>query len=70
MVRRRVVLEQDKNLDWLKIFTGNSNIDLVEEIARDLGTAMGKSLVKNFSDGEINVEIDESVRGMDVFVVQ
>jgi len=63
-------LEQDKNLDWLKIFTGNSNIDLVEEIARDLGTAMGKSLVKNFSDGEINVEIDESVRGMDVFVVQ
>ena len=70
MVRRRVILEQDKNLDWLKIFTGNSNIDLVEEIARDLGTAMGKSLVKNFSDGEINVEIDESVRGMDVFVVQ
>ena len=63
-------MEQDKNLDWLKIFTGNSNIDLVEEIARDLGTAMGKSLVKNFSDGEINVEIDESVRGMDVFVVQ
>jgi len=70
MVRRRVILEQDKNLEWLKIFTGNSNIDLVEEIARDLGTAMGKSLVKNFSDGEINVEIDESVRGMDVFVVQ
>ncbi len=70
MVRRRVILEQDKNLDWLKIFTGNSNIDLVEEIARDLGKAMGKSLVKNFSDGEINVEIDESVRGMDVFVVQ
>ncbi|MBS3905869.1 MAG: ribose-phosphate pyrophosphokinase [Syntrophaceae bacterium] len=57
-------------MEWLKIFTGNSNIDLVEEIARDLGTAMGKSLVKNFSDGEINVEIDESVRGMDVFVVQ
>ena len=63
-------MEQDKKLVWLKIFTGNSNIDLVEEIARDLGTAMGKSLVKNFSDGEINVEIDESVRGMDVFVVQ
>ncbi|MBS3918590.1 MAG: ribose-phosphate pyrophosphokinase [Deltaproteobacteria bacterium] len=70
MVRRRVILEQDTNLDWLKIFTGNSNIHLVEEIARDLGTAMGKSLVKNFSDGEINVEINESVRGMDVFVVQ
>jgi len=69
-VRRRVILEEDKNLDWLKIFTGNSNIDLVEKIARDLGTSIGKSMVKNFSDGEINVEINESVRGMDVFVVQ
>ncbi len=70
MVRRRVILEQDKNLDWLKIFTGNSNPHLVKEIVRDLGTTMGKSQVKNFSDGEINVEIEESVRGMDVFVVQ
>jgi ribose-phosphate pyrophosphokinase len=35
-----------------------------------LGTSLGKSTVKKFSDGEINVEIDESVRGMDVFVVQ
>lgn len=69
-MRRRVILEEDKNLDWLKIFTGNSNIDLVEKIARDLGTSIGKSMVKNFSDGEINVEINESVRGMDVFVVQ
>lgn len=70
MVRRRVILEEDTNLDWLKIFTGNSNIHLAEEIVRDLGTSLGKSLVKNFSDGEINVEINESVRGMDVFVVQ
>lgn len=69
-MRRRVVLERDKNLDWLKLFSGNSNIQLVEEIARDLGTTMGKSQVKNFSDGEINVEIEESVRGMDVFVIQ
>ena len=69
-MRKRVILEEDKNLDWLKIFTGNSNIHLAEEIVRDLGTSLGKSLVKNFSDGEINVEIDESVRGMDVFVVQ
>jgi len=70
MVRRRVVLEEDKNLEWLRIFTGNSNLTLAEEVARNLGTALGKSLVKNFSDGEINVEIDESVRGMDVFVIQ
>lgn len=70
MVRRRVILEEDKNLDWLRIFTGNSNLHLAEAVARGLGTTLGKSLVKNFSDGEINVEIDESVRGMDVFVVQ
>jgi ribose-phosphate pyrophosphokinase len=70
MVRRRVILEQDKNLEWLKIFTGNSNMSLAEEVVKNLGTALGQSLVKNFSDGEINVEIDESVRGMDVFVVQ
>lgn len=70
MVRRRAVLEEDKNLDWLRIFTGNSNTELVEKITKHLGTTIGKSLVKNFSDGEINVEINESVRGMDVFVVQ
>jgi len=54
----------------LKIFTGNSNIDLVGKIARELGCSIGNSVVKNFSDGEINVEIHESVRGMDVFVIQ
>jgi ribose-phosphate pyrophosphokinase len=55
---------------WLRIFTGNSNIELIRKIAEKLKTTIGKSVVKNFSDGEINVEIDESVRGMDVFAVQ
>jgi ribose-phosphate pyrophosphokinase len=55
---------------WLRIFTGNSNIELIRKIAERLKTTIGKSLVKNFSDGEINVEIDESVRGMDVFAIQ
>ncbi len=70
MVRRRAIVEEDKNLDWLKIFTGNSNMGLAEEVVKNLGTVLGKSMVKNFSDGEIHVEIDESVRGMDVFVIQ
>lgn len=70
MVRRRVILEHDKNLEWLRVFTGNSNIDLAQEVVGNLGTVLGKAKVKNFSDGEINVEIDESVRGMDVFVIQ
>jgi ribose-phosphate pyrophosphokinase len=55
---------------WLRIFTGNSNIELIRMIAERLKTTIGKSVVKNFSDGEINVEIDESVRGMDVFAIQ
>jgi ribose-phosphate pyrophosphokinase len=56
--------------DRLKIFTGNSNVELVQKIAYQLETSIGKAIVKTFSDGEINVEIHESVRGMDVFVIQ
>ncbi|OGP70807.1 MAG: phosphoribosylpyrophosphate synthetase [Deltaproteobacteria bacterium RBG_16_50_11] len=70
MVKRRLGAQVSENYDWLKIFTGNSNIELVNKIAEHLGTPIGKSSVKNFSDGEINAEIDESVRGMDVFVIQ
>ena len=70
MVKRRLGAQVSSNYDWLRIFTGNSNIELVKKIAEHLGTPIGKSSVKNFSDGEINAEIDESVRGMDVFVIQ
>jgi len=68
MVKRRMGTGND--FSWLRIFTGNSNIELVRKIAERLKTTIGKSIVKNFSDGEINVEIDESVRGMDVFAIQ
>lgn len=54
----------------LRVFTGNSNIPLAQMICEHLGIPLGKAQVKKFSDGEINVEINESVRGMDVFVVQ
>jgi len=54
----------------LRVFTGNSNVPLAQMICEHLGIPVGKAQVKKFSDGEINVEIDESVRGMDVFVVQ
>ena len=70
MMRRRLGTDAGKDISWLRIFTGNSNIELVQKIADELGTTLGKSEVKTFSDGEINVEIDESVRGMDVFVIQ
>jgi ribose-phosphate pyrophosphokinase len=54
----------------LRVFTGNSNISLAQMICEHLGIPLGKAQVTKFSDGEINAEIDESVRGMDVFVVQ
>ncbi|CFX10123.1 Ribose-phosphate diphosphokinase [Syntrophomonas zehnderi OL-4] len=54
----------------MKLFTGNANPCLAEEIADYLGISVGNATVSRFSDGEINVAIDESVRGVDVFVVQ
>ncbi|MCG9969017.1 ribose-phosphate pyrophosphokinase [Pelotomaculum terephthalicicum JT] len=54
----------------LKIFTGNANTELAEEICQYLGVTIGASEVTHFSDGEVQVRIDESVRGADVFVIQ
>jgi len=70
MGKRRAWAKSENDFGWLRIFTGNSNIELIRKISEHLGTPIGKSVVKSFSDGEINVEIDESVRGMDVFVIQ
>jgi ribose-phosphate pyrophosphokinase len=53
-----------------RIFTGNSNPELARAICRYLGTDLGRARVGNFSDGETRVEIDESVRGADVYVIQ
>ena len=54
----------------LKIFTGNANPQLAKEIADYLGLELGKGFVGKFNNGEVQVMIDESVRGKDVFVVQ
>jgi ribose-phosphate pyrophosphokinase len=56
--------------DKLRIFTGNANAALAEKICSFLGMPLGKAKVSKFSDGEIQVEIEESVRGTDTFVVQ
>jgi len=53
-----------------KIFAGNSNIPLAQEICQTLGVPLAKAEVRPFSDGEIMVEIEENVRGCDVFVLQ
>jgi ribose-phosphate pyrophosphokinase len=57
-------------LDKLRVFSGNANVPLAEEICASLGVALGRSEVKSFSDGEISVVINESVRGLDIYVVQ
>jgi len=54
----------------LAIFSGNANPNLAAAVARYLGLPMGRALVGRFSDGEVNVEILENVRGEDVFVIQ
>jgi len=63
-------MQETQDLNRLRLFSGNSNTDLVCKIAGHLRIPMGKAVVKTFSDGEVNVEIDESVRGMDVFAIQ
>lgn len=56
--------------DALKIFAGNSNLPLAREICRYLKVPLGKAVVDTFSDGESKVEVQENVRGADVFVIQ
>jgi len=57
-------------LERLKIFSGNSNIALAQEMCENLNIPLGKAIVKTFSDREISVDICENVRGMDIFIVQ
>ena len=57
-------------MDRLKVFTGNANPALAQEICSHLGRKIGEASVRTFSDGEIYLQIHENVRGMDVFVVQ
>ena len=56
--------------DSLMVFTGNANPKLAADIVRRLNISLGRANVGRFSDGEIDVEIMEHVRGKDVFVVQ
>jgi len=54
----------------LMIFSGNANPDLARRIAAHLHISLGKCTVQTFSDGEISVEIEETVRGREVFIIQ
>ena len=54
----------------IKVFCGNANRPLAEEICRLMGTKLGEAEVKGFADGQVSVSLYETVRGSDVFVVQ
>ena len=54
----------------MRILAGNSNLPLAEAIAKQLDTPISKAVIKRFADSEVHVEIQENVRGEDVFVVQ
>ncbi|MDM5209897.1 ribose-phosphate diphosphokinase [Peribacillus sp. RS7] len=54
----------------LKVFSLNSNFDLAQEIAAAIGVELGKCSVTSFSDGEVQINIEESIRGCDVYVIQ
>ncbi len=57
-------------MDKLAIFSGNANLNLAQDICKDLKVKLQDALVGRFSEGEIRVKINENVRGKDVFIVQ
>ena len=60
-------MNEKNNLD---LFSGNSNPELATKIAKKLNISLGKALVDKFSDNELNIRVDEHVRGKDVFILQ
>src|SRR5690242_9323735 len=60
-------MQNDRNL---LIFSGNANRPLADSVCKELGVPLGKALVGRFSDGEVQVEIEENVRRQEVFVIQ
>lgn len=60
----------NENNSELMIFTGNANPELARRIASHLHVSLGKCTVQTFSDGEVSVEIEETVRGREIFIIQ
>ncbi|MBE9112248.1 ribose-phosphate pyrophosphokinase [Nodosilinea sp. LEGE 07298] len=54
----------------LKLFSGSANVDLAREVARYLGLDLGPMVRKRFADGEVYIQIQESIRGCDVYLIQ
>jgi len=54
----------------MMVFTGNANRDLAQKVVDNLRLPLGNAKVDKFSDGEVAIEINENVRGKDVFIIQ
>ena len=59
-----------RHVNEFKLFAGNSNQELAVEIAKLMGQDLGDAVISTFSDGEISVSINETVRGREIFVIQ
>jgi ribose-phosphate pyrophosphokinase len=66
----KLVVRTAARTDRLKILSGNANLPLAQSICKELGVPLAGATVKSFSDGEIWVQIEENVRGSDVFLIQ
>ena len=66
----KTVLSRIETNNRLKLFSGSSNRSLSREVARYLGTDLGPMVRKHFADGELYVQIQESIRGCDVYLIQ
>lgn len=62
--------DRERSATGIKLFTGNANKPLAQDIANHLGMGLGKITVSHFADGEVNVVVNENVRGKDVYIVQ
>lgn len=67
---QELMLNPPEDLSGMKLFVGNAHVDLGKRVAKNLGIERGLMRCKQFSDGEIQVMIEESARGNDVFILQ
>ena len=66
----QILLEEIMSFSDLMLFALSSNQELAQRVSREMGLPLGKSTVRQFSDGEIQVNIEESIRGKDVYILQ
>mmetsp|Transcript_26970 Transcript_26970/g.37652 ORF Transcript_26970/g.37652 Transcript_26970/m.37652 type:complete len:409 (-) Transcript_26970:131-1357(-) len=62
--------EEQPTLDDMKIFSGTANFTLANEIAEELGVPLGNLSIKTYADGEIGIQVNENVRGKDIYIIQ